>query len=300
MDVTHQHLVFEGHAVLAYDQEAALSSTVPAVLASAGFCGGIVLVATDQHRSAVLDGLAQLTDLDALESAQRIVVLEASEALDRIMVHGQPDPERFASVIGSPIRALAATGPVIAFGEMVALLWDAGEIGAVLELEDLWNGIGSSVPLDLVCGYSGPSLATGPRREVSCRHHHHLHRAAFRSLPCEPESVAAARHFATSTLIAWDLADLVPDGQIVVSELAANSVTHARSPLHLSLQERGHTVRVIVADESSAAPMMRAADVHSTGGRGLHLVEASSTAWGHRAIGGAKRVWVDLQVAAVS
>ena len=140
MDVTHQHLVFEGHAVLAYDQEAALSSTVPAVLASAGFCGGIVLVATDQHRSAVLDGLAQLTDLDALESAQRIVVLEASEALDRIMVHGQPDPERFASVIGSPIRALAATGPVIAFGEMVALLWDAGEIGAVLELEDLWNG----------------------------------------------------------------------------------------------------------------------------------------------------------------
>ena len=288
---------FDGHAVLVYEDGSALSSSVPATLASAGPNGGIVIVATAEHRAMLLDGLAELTDLDALERADRLVVLDARDALDRFMVNGHPDPELFAKVIGHPVLELGSRGPVVAFGEMVAVLWDAAEISAALELEDLWNGLGALVPLELVCGYSARSLASSQGADhVACRHDHQLRRAAFTSLPCDPGSVTAARQFATSTLLDWGLPDLVPDTQIVVSELAANSVVHAGTPLHLSVRERDQTVRIIVGDQSVAPPRLREPDVEAAGGRGLHLIEASGIAWGHQALDGEKRVWVDLRL----
>lgn len=284
--------------MLFYDRPSELSSTIPAMLASAAYTGGIMIVATAAHRSVLLDGLAELTDLEALERSNRLMTLDAQEALDALMLQGRPDPERFAEVIGSPVRLLGSAGPVTAFGEMVALLWEDGQFDAALELEDLWNELGAAVQLDLVCAYAASSVASGQRGEAACRHDHVIRRAAFESWGCELKSVSAARRFTTSTLREWGLPGIVPDAQILVTELVANAVAHAGTPLHVSLQERDAGVRIVVGDESPIPPTMGSPGLEDTGGRGLRLIDAVSSAWGHRRMDGVKRVWADLSVPA--
>jgi hypothetical protein len=44
---------------------------------------------------------------------------------------------------------------------MVALLWDAGQIGAAIEVEAMWNELAAQFPFSLLCAYSVRSV-TGP------------------------------------------------------------------------------------------------------------------------------------------
>ena len=53
-------------------------------------------------------------------------------------------------------EAFAAT--VRGFGEMVALLWDAGQLDAAIELEAMWNEMASQFSFSLLCAY--PQAAT--------------------------------------------------------------------------------------------------------------------------------------------
>jgi hypothetical protein len=58
------------------------------------------------------------------------------------MVGGAPEGERFRDTIGALIERTAAGGRrVRVFNEMVALLWDAGDVASTLALEDLWNDL---------------------------------------------------------------------------------------------------------------------------------------------------------------
>jgi hypothetical protein len=61
----------------------------------------------------------------------------------------------------SPVlkRALARPGPVRIFGEMVALLWDAGNAGAAVDLEALWNELGRQYSFSLLCAYPAGAVA---------------------------------------------------------------------------------------------------------------------------------------------
>ncbi len=51
--------------------------------------------------------------------------------------------------------------PVRIFGEMVALLWDAGQAGAALEVEAMWNELAAQFSFSLLCAYPLWSV-TGP------------------------------------------------------------------------------------------------------------------------------------------
>ena len=70
------------------------------------------------------------------------------------MRDGTPDPVAFASVIGAALDDLTGSGPVHAFGEMVALLWDEGNVTAAIELESLWNDLAEHRTFSLYCAYS--------------------------------------------------------------------------------------------------------------------------------------------------
>ena len=39
------------------------------------------------------------------------------------------------------------------YGEMVAVLWDQGNVAAAIELERLWNELADSNPFSLFCAY---------------------------------------------------------------------------------------------------------------------------------------------------
>lgn len=73
------------------------------------------------------------------------------------MVDGAPDTARFAEVIGGQIRQLAHSHPqrhLRIFGELVALLCDAGNAAAAVRLEEMWNDLHETLsPFSLFCAY---------------------------------------------------------------------------------------------------------------------------------------------------
>jgi len=76
----------------------------------------------------------------------------------KFMINGQPDPAKFSKIIGSVIlrAAEASQGDnrrVVAFGEMVALLWAEGQDEAALRLEKLWNQLATTHSFSLHCAY---------------------------------------------------------------------------------------------------------------------------------------------------
>jgi len=90
-------------------------------------------------------------------------------------VAGWPDAAGFWRTISPLIRQANQSGqPVHVFGEMVSVLWDSGLVDAAIELEAMWNELGSHYPFTLLCGYPADSVA-GERhhdaRTEVCRLH---------------------------------------------------------------------------------------------------------------------------------
>jgi anti-sigma regulatory factor (Ser/Thr protein kinase) len=104
----------------------------------------------------------------------------------------------------------------------------------------------------------------------------------------------AARHFAAVTLSRWGGpwggGTFAVDAAIVVTELAANAVVHARSDFTLTVSRRLGAVRIAVRD---AGPL--AAPLHGTRGHGLGLVDTVAARWGVQPLGArGKLVWAEL------
>ena len=106
----------------------------------------------------------------------------------------------------------------------------------------------------------------------------------------DPEAAGVARHFTRCTLRSWDLAALVDDAELIVSELLSNAIRHglnraggcpARTTLvGLGLLRQGATVVCAVSDPSSDVPVVREPDHFAESGRGLLLVDALADRWG--------------------
>jgi DcmR-like sensory protein len=85
-----------------------------------------------------------------------LVFHDAEATLGRFMRSGVPDAELFATVVGEILEGVQAravhTGSR-AYGEMVGLLWKAGEYSAAVRLEELWNELLKANDISLFCGY---------------------------------------------------------------------------------------------------------------------------------------------------
>src|SRR5262252_3418371 len=55
-------------------------------------------------------------------------------------------------------RAAEAGTPVHVFGEMVALLWDFGQVNAAIEVEAMWNELAAQYSFSLLCAYPADSV----------------------------------------------------------------------------------------------------------------------------------------------
>ncbi|MBD3144438.1 ATP-binding protein [Microbispora bryophytorum] len=112
-------------------------------------------------------------------------------------------------------------------------------------------------------------------------------------------SAAAARDFTARTLCGWGVPGLVPDVQIVVSELVTNALRHVPGdsadapPIRLRLVKHRFHIGCGVSDASERVPAVSPWNDLSESGRGLHLVEALTAAWGWILTrgGGGKVVW---------
>lgn len=120
---------------------------------------------------------------------------------------------------------------------------------------------------------------------------------AVLDLPDELSSVATARRFVRETLSQWGLASPMDDALLVVSELAANALTHAESSYRVTLRAAGPALRIEVADAGAGSPEPQPLTVDEEHGRGLHLVGALAASWGMESgEGGGKRVWAELPI----
>jgi hypothetical protein len=154
------------HTVRFYRDTRELSAAVAGFLTEGLRAGEhAIIVATTAHRLAFAAALAAAgVDAPAARARGQLVVLDAPATLRLVQAAGQPpDPEAFRRIIGGLITRLAADGrPVRVYGEMVALLWDDGQLEAAIALESLWNELAATTPFALLCAYPSAGPATTP------------------------------------------------------------------------------------------------------------------------------------------
>lgn len=118
---------------------------------------GLLVIATSKHGDALASALARDgVDLAAVTRRGQLVWHDAERTLPTFMVDGEPDEERFTATIGGllgEVRPLAGHRGIRAFGEMVGLLWAAGQRSAAIRLEGCWNRLLRLHSVRLFCAY---------------------------------------------------------------------------------------------------------------------------------------------------
>ena len=303
------------HIVNFYDDEADFIADVGRFLADGMIADeAVIVVATQAHREAIDASLAlSAIDVHDARGRGRYICLDARETLSGFMVEGSPDRDRFMAVVGGLIAQASDRGRrVRAFGEMVALLWEDGNVSGALELEVLWNELAREHRFTLYCAYPMSSIANddlAAAGRVCDQHSGVVPPASYASgvsnqipdaeiaeqlfVPV-PLAARAVRRFTGQTLSAWGMAELVSDALIVVSELASNVLRHASSPFRVSVRRVDEAVRIEVHDLSPALPERRDVALGATNGRGVALVAALSDKWGTDLRPDGKAVWAVL------
>ena len=292
------------HVVQFYGADEELAVTVGGYLAEGIRSGdGILIVATAPHRLVFAAELARAgIDLAGERDAGRLVTEDAAEVLDRFLVGDVLDHERFRSVASDLILRVAAGGrPVRIYAEMVAVLWDAGQVGLAVELEELWNGLGALLPFALLCAYPSrlmPGAETADAVREVCLLHSAVSGAGpavrKRSFPPELDSVRAARHFVTGLFNEGPDDALASDVAIVATELAANAVLHAHSGFTVTVSRLAAAVRIAVRDGDPLVHANGGLPFDVRPGHGLSVVSQLASGWAVERLPDGKVVWADL------
>jgi len=271
-----------------------------------------IVVATEAHADAFTAAL-DARGVNVAEARDRgaFVTLDASLILSSLLTDAGIDAGAFDDIVGGIVRHAGRSGRrVRAYGEMVALLWDDGNVAAAIELESLWNDLGRQVPFSLFCAYPAQSVA-GEDQADAFHQVCHLHSAIVgpsisnysfedrteeaRPFANGPRAPRAARRFLVETLEQWGRGDIVDAAAVVVTELATNSVVHTHSDFVVAVSSASGRVRVAVRDASPIAPILRdTAATTGTSGRGLLLVSALAHRWGTQVISAGKIVWAEF------
>lgn len=314
----HDHV--HDHVVGFYEHDEHLISAVASFFAPAlDTDGAAVVIATPAHRAAleaalVADGF-RVADL---VGTGRLQLLDAAETLAAFMHDDKPDPVAFASVIGTALDGLTGTGPVHAFGEMVALLWDDGNVNAAIELESLWNDLAEHRTFSLYCAYSMSSLeASGDlaaAKHVCDRHSNVIRLSSSENCGAEPLTLetgdefvrifvpapvvsSEARRFVREVLRLWGEDLLIEEAELIVAELASNAVLHARSPFRVAVSRLGPEIKISVQDASTRPPenlAHLAARPGYPGGRGIWIVAELSRNWNTQPERDGKTIWATM------
>ena len=317
MVVTRPEYLDGGHVVQFYGHEEELADRVTGYLLRAlRGDGAAVVIATAAHRRAFEGRLTQAgVDLAAAGRAGTYRALDAGDTLRALMTGGQLDRGAFDRVIGGLITdAGQGNRPVRAYGEMVALLWDAGLVNAAVQLEEMWDSPGLAHSFSLFCSYPASSVTGDGHLEAFtevCRLHASVvggwpapaGPGSTRAMPASGpgstrafalsgDAPAAARHFAVDAVRRLGAADLADDTALVVTELAANAIVHAQTGFTVDLSGGPDALRIAVRDASPLPPAgLPAAPLH-----GLGAVDALASRWGIEPLGhSGKSVWVELR-----
>ena len=120
---------------------------------------------------------------------------------------------------------------------------------------------------------------------------------ATRRFPPDLRSPRGARRFVDEMLATWDCRPAIETLEVLLSEIVANAVVHARSEPEVTVRLLDGFLRVDVADDSDVMPEPRAAGTMEEGGRGLRILDSEASRWGvSPRPGGGKVVWFEVPV----
>lgn len=297
------------HVVHLFSDAAELARGASTFLGSGLALGGPALVVATAERIAALEEGMRRAGIDIADARRsgRYLAVDAHEMLARFMTDTGPDPTAFDSSVGAVVRSLAdAPVPLRVYGEMVALLWQAGAVPAAAALEDLWNSLGERVGFTLYCAYPASGMDVHPGgRALVCARHTHVVRAPGPVVPRDGEvrrlleatlyAVPVARRMLHEALEHWGLTPLLDDAQLVLAELVGNAVKHVGRRFEVVVIRSAHGVRLEVLDGDPSRPQVRYSDGLAPGGRGVLLVSRLSRAWGTDPLDeGGKRIWAEI------
>ncbi len=304
------------HTACFYENDAQLVARI-SQFAAIGIAADetVIVIATGSHADAIEASLNQGgIDLDAVRASGRYIELDAAETLAQISDERHVDSARFHDIVGGLVELAGRFGRVRAFGEMVALLWESGQVSTAIDLEALWNDLAHEHHFNLCCAYPLASI-TDHNDLVAvadvCGQHSHIDPpagyehtdptagatapSASRMFLPVPTAIGAARRFVGLTLDGWDVGrDTRDDALLVCSELATNAMLHAESPFRVTLELQPEQVRIALRDASNELPVGRVAHRDLDGGRGIALVEVLTQAWGVDPLPDGKVVWAEL------
>lgn len=147
------------HAAVVWDDPAILEAEIAGLVRDGLDAGdAVIVVATTEHWHGARSRLGDREEeLDRALGAGQVVVRDAEALLDVLHDGGQVDPVLFDLHAGG-LLAASANGwdEVRVFGEMVSLLWNAGDVVAALDLEANWNALLARHRFGLLCGYQVP------------------------------------------------------------------------------------------------------------------------------------------------
>lgn len=118
-------------------------------------------------------------------------------------------------------------------------------------------------------------------------------------LPRSHSAAGIARRALRRMLAEADAYELVRDGELALSELISNAVTHTSGEILLAVwfdRETG-ILRVEVADEEPLTPSDGTTNSSTDGGLGLKVVGAVTSSWGVESTpdGTGKTIWFELR-----
>jgi anti-sigma regulatory factor (Ser/Thr protein kinase) len=300
---TRESVALEGeHVVQFYDDDADLIRSIGGELIRVIATGdAAIVIATGAHRLAFeADLIGAGIDTNAAVADGTLVWLDAADTMARFIGDGRIDREACHELLGDVVRRANQTGrPVWAYGEMVTLLWDAGNVLGAIEVEKLWNVLRHELRFSLRCGYRTDSVAGDEHADALhevCGLHTAVVHDATAQFEAGDSAPSAARRFLARLLARRPYGDRVPvnDAHLVLSELATNAVIHAATPFSVSVSCDASALRIAVRDRCATRPVLRAAEPAARSGQGLNLVAAVARDWGVEPAPDGKTVWAEL------
>ena len=198
---TERALCTSEHHVQLFDSSRSLAETVSTFLL-AGFQRGepLLIVATPEHCERLGRKLTDAgVNIHEATAANRLVMLDAVQYLNKFMRQDMPNAIAFDEVVGSLVARLSNGKRVCIYGEMVDVLAARGNYRGALRLEQLWNDLGRRESYTLFCGYASGHFGDPKTAKILadiCVSHSHLHRKADDLLAeylLEQSDVKAAR-----------------------------------------------------------------------------------------------------------
>jgi signal transduction histidine kinase len=154
------HAADQAHVVQFYADDTFLLDELSKFIGTALVSGSVALIiATSSHRDGVAKRLlGRGLDISRAMQWGRYLPLDAAETLDKFMIDGLPDRAKFLTYFTEVIDRAKVAGEgeppsVVAFGEMVSLLWAEGNFEGAILLEELWNELAQTRAFHLRCAY---------------------------------------------------------------------------------------------------------------------------------------------------